>query len=58
MGQSIFCHDKSRAAAHTIKGIVGEDADSMADATKAHMREAFDISDLIISSNFFKGKIN
>ena len=52
LGQSVFDTAKQPVAAHTVKGIAGNTQGLSTDQIK-HVREAFEISDLIISTNYF-----
>ena len=52
-GQSIFDPTRKDVALHYLKGILGDTGSLSADEA-AHLRESYDISDLIISTNYFK----
>lgn len=53
IGRSILDPDRLRVAVHPHAAPLGEDLGRLSDDPLRHLRESYDISDLIISTNYF-----
>lgn len=53
IGRSVLDPDRLRVAVHPHAAPVGEDLDRLSADDLRHLRESYDISDLIISTNYF-----